>query len=134
MARVKLNGPFKEINGSLDGLVFYTYRSRVYLRQYVVPHNPRTEGQQAARTAFKDLAAEWKALSREEKEKWNGRARAQGRRGYNLYISEGLTKRNKPEIEAEAVAQYRQVRTANEPVPQPTLPLAKGEAARRAGG
>ncbi len=54
---------------------------------YWIP-NPRTVSQQANRAKFAAAMAAWSALTSDQKEKYNKRAKSRHIIGYNLYVKE----------------------------------------------
>jgi hypothetical protein len=61
-----------------------------YREPYYIPKNPRTEDQQAQRAKITAGVAEWQALTEEQKEVYNKRAKRKKISGYNLFIKEYL--------------------------------------------
>lgn len=55
---------------------------------YVVPHNPRTELQQANRMKFQAAMAAWKLLTPEERAPWEQKAAMKGIYGKNLFVKD----------------------------------------------
>jgi len=55
---------------------------------YYTPTNPQTVPQQANRSKFSNAVAGWQALSENQKEVYNERAKYKQYSGYNLYIRE----------------------------------------------
>lgn len=56
--------------------------------RFYIPHNPQTEAQQANRNKFKDAISAWYALTDEEKEVYNERAKGKNMTGYNIFVKE----------------------------------------------
>jgi len=59
-----------------------------FLRNYVIPHDPKTPAQMNQRNKFTEANEAWKALSPEEKEIYNERAKNMKMYGYHLFVSE----------------------------------------------
>jgi hypothetical protein len=67
-----------------------TGKTKFYREPYYITKNPRTVPQQAQRSKFADAVAGWQALTAEEKEVYNIRARGKHLSGYNLFLKEYL--------------------------------------------
>lgn len=59
-----------------------------FMRSYVLPHDPKTPKQMKQRRKYAEANEVWKALSQEEKDEYNRRARGTGMNGYCLFISQ----------------------------------------------
>jgi hypothetical protein len=59
-----------------------------FLREYVIPHDPKTPAQMMQRNKFTEANDAWKALSPEEKQVYNERAKGTKMYGYQLFVSE----------------------------------------------
>lgn len=57
------------------------------------PTNPNTESQQIARQVFREVIAEWQALTNEQKRVYSERGAKRNLSGYNVFISEHLKNR-----------------------------------------
>lgn len=57
---------------------------------FYTPTNPQTGPQQNWRGIFSDAVAGWQALTDEQKNQYNEKAKYKNLSGYNLYISEYL--------------------------------------------
>src|SRR2546422_6418040 len=66
-------------------MVASTWKGHEYLREYVVPKDPKTELQLERRAVFRDAVAAWHALPPAEKEVHNREAK--GMSGFNLFVS-----------------------------------------------
>jgi len=75
------------------GKSFVAVRSRYgnYLRERVIPNDPRSEAQTEQRGRIPLANEAWSRLGPEEREAWNRRARAERRRGCDLFKSEHMT-------------------------------------------
>lgn len=74
---VKVSGPAMSLDasGSLAGtVVFSKWKGRNYVRQHVIPSNPKSGGQVGVRAMFKFLAQIWDGLTTAEKATWEDRA------------------------------------------------------------
>lgn len=69
MARV-LGNPFGELSGKMGGLVFARNKRGAYVRGYVIPVNPNTESQSAARNSFGQAVGGWHVLTDVQKALW----------------------------------------------------------------
>lgn len=87
MAIATLNPILTGINGRIGSIVFYKRRDRQCIRTYVKPHNPDTTAQKIIRRTFAEAVKSWQSISRDEKYKYNRKARCTQMSGYNLYIS-----------------------------------------------
>lgn len=90
------------LSGSASGQIgkMMTFDKRGFVRQYVQPSNPRTEGQMAVRNSLKDIQAELKLLGvtlRDELKsqfgyRWNaliiGELMANDQAAYDMYAAE----------------------------------------------
>lgn len=74
MARIVGGSIFGEIRGKLAGSVFSRNRAGAYIRQFVVPVNPRTLAQDRARGRFAAAAALWHSLDANVKSEWGAYA------------------------------------------------------------
>lgn len=79
MARIIGGSMIGELSGKLGGNVFARNKSGAYIRQYVIPVNPNTEAQIAARTSFGTVSSSYHALNSVEKNQWQSFAQ-------NLYL------------------------------------------------
>jgi len=59
-----------------------------YVRQWVVPKDPKTPGQLAQRGRFGAAVEAWRKLSEADKERYRNRAARMKRSGYHLFLSE----------------------------------------------
>jgi len=55
---------------------------------FYIPTNPQTEAQQANRNKFINALTEWNALTDEEKEVYNEKAKGKSMTGYNVFVKE----------------------------------------------
>jgi len=83
------------INGDITLTGIYrtdnvTGKTKYYREPYYITRNPRTVPQQANRTKFADAVAAWQALTPDEKNVYNERAKRKHLPGYNLFLREYL--------------------------------------------
>src|SRR2546422_8999383 len=69
-------------------MVASTWKGHEYLREYVIPKDPKTELQLERRAVFRDAVAAWHVLTQDEKAAHNREAR--GMSGFNLFVSRYL--------------------------------------------
>jgi len=67
-----------------------TGRTKFYREPYYITKNPRTAPQQAWRSVFADAVAGWQALTPEQKNQYNIKAKGKHMSGYNLFLHEYL--------------------------------------------
>jgi len=67
-----------------------TGRTKFYREPYYITKNPRTEPQQTWRGVFANAVAAWQALTPEEKNEYNVKAKGKRMSGYNLFLKEYL--------------------------------------------
>lgn len=89
----KVNGPLFSIDarGALaDSIVFSVWKGINYVRQYVIPFNPKTVDQTAVRDAFASYVAHWKLLIAGDQTLWNDRVDELGYQmsGFNFYVQQ----------------------------------------------
>ena len=70
-------------------MVASTWKGHEYLREYVIPKDPKTELQLERRAVFRDAVAAWHALPQEKKAVHNREAK--GMSGFNLFVSKYVT-------------------------------------------
>jgi len=75
MVRVTAPAMSLAASGSLGkALVFSSWKGRAYVRERVIPSNPKSGGQVGVRSMFKFLAQIWNGLSDANKATWEDRA------------------------------------------------------------
>jgi len=87
---VKVHAPALSLDasGSIAGaMVFSKWKGRNYVRELVIPANPRSGAQTGVRSMFKFLAQEWAGLSAGEKASWQDRADDLVASTFNGYMS-----------------------------------------------
>ena len=87
MARVRFGNGIKAFRGNIDGLVFYGYQGRNYVRVHRETRDPGTEKQMVMRRRFATAVHAWQALEPEERDFWRARGRRLRRNGYNAFLS-----------------------------------------------
>ena len=87
---VKVNGPAMSLDasGSLaNAIVFSKWKGRNYVRERVIPANPRKPGQVGVRAMFKFLTQIWDGLTDANKATWDDRADDMVVSPFNAFIS-----------------------------------------------
>lgn len=89
----KVNGPLFSIDarGALaDAIVFAAWKGINYVRQYVIPFNPKTVDQMVIRNAFASYVAHWQLLLPAVQGEWNDRVEILGyaMSGFNFYVQQ----------------------------------------------
>jgi len=88
MAIVKGPGMSLDASGSLAAtIVFSKWKGRNYIRQHVVPANPKSGGQVGVRAMFKFLSQIWDGLSAADKATWEDRADDLVASEFNAFMS-----------------------------------------------
>jgi len=90
---VKVNAPAMSLgaSGSLGGaIVFSTWKGRNYVRELVIPANPKKPGQVGVRAMFKFLAQIWDGLTDPNKATWDDRADDMVVSPFNAFMSYNL--------------------------------------------
>jgi len=88
---VRVTGPFLSLDarGTLgDVMTASFWRGVNYIRQRVIPHNPRTSRQVAIRSVLTDGVSKWRfgTISQSDKDMWNSYAKGQEYSGFNRYM------------------------------------------------
>jgi hypothetical protein len=89
----KLDGPLMSMgaSGSIGGiLTFGSNKGRNFVRQLVIPSNPKTPAQQGVRSAMKWIGQEWRQLSAEDQATWETRAGQTNISPFNAFSSKGM--------------------------------------------
>lgn len=89
MARV--TGPFLSLaaRGTVaNTLTASFWRGISYIRERVIPHNPRSDKQVAIRSVLTDGVSKWRfgVITAEQKERWNSYAKGQEYSGFNRFM------------------------------------------------
>lgn len=87
---VKVYGPGFSLDASgtiADALVFSKWKGRNYIRERIIPANPRSGLQVGYRAMFKFLAQNWDSLSAAEQASYNDLADALVVSQFNAYVS-----------------------------------------------
>jgi hypothetical protein len=80
------------MSGKVGSIVCYRRWNKQYARQHVKQRESNTEAQKTMRHTFADAVKSWQVLIKNEKDKFNRRARHLNMSGYNLYISQYMKK------------------------------------------
>lgn len=89
----KLDGPLMSMgaSGSIGGiLTFGSNKGRNFVRQLVIPSNPKTPAQQGVRSAMKWIGQEWSQLSAPNQATWETRAAQTNISPFNAFSSKGM--------------------------------------------
>lgn len=92
---VKVAGPAFSLDASGtigDTLTFSKWKGRPYVRERVIPANPRSGSQVGVRSMFKFLAQNWAALTTAEKATWQPLADQLVASPFNGYMSRNQTR------------------------------------------
>ncbi len=87
---VKVQGPAFSLaaSGTIgDTLTFSTWKGRPYVRERVIPANPRSGSQTGVRSMFKFLSQNWAALTTAEKATWEPLADQLVASPFNAFMS-----------------------------------------------
>jgi hypothetical protein len=90
---VKVAGPAFSLDasGALgDAIVYSKWKGRPYVRERVIPSNPRSAGQVAMRAMLTWLAQQWDAQSAADKLTWDDPADAEVISAFNAFTKNGL--------------------------------------------
>jgi len=71
MAKIKLGAFVTEIAGKVGGSIFSRNRGGAYVKNRVIPSNPKTPAQNAVRSAFGSIAQSWRSLTKGQRAAWN---------------------------------------------------------------
>jgi len=93
---VRVTGPFLSLDGRGtlgDVMTGSFWRGINYIRQRVVPHNPKSTRQQAIRGVLTDGVSKWRfgAISAANKTMWNSYAKGQEYSGFNRFMTKYIT-------------------------------------------
>lgn len=89
----KLDGPLMSMgaSGSIGGiLTFGSNKGRNFVRQLVIPSNPRTAAQTGVRSAMKWIGQEWAQLTAANQATWETRAAQTNISPFNAFSSKGM--------------------------------------------
>ena len=92
MATATLNPMINKISGKIGSVVFYQRKNKQCIRTWVLPHNPDTAAQKRTRGKFATAVRSWQTMSGDERYIFTRKARGKNMSGYNLFISQYLTK------------------------------------------
>ena len=124
---VKVSGPMFSLgaSGSIGKTLTYAiWKGRAYVRQLVIPTNPRSAGQTGMRSMFKFLSKQWKNLDAGEKTSYDADAAAREISPFNSFMKLNMDrwKNYMPPSKDFAAAE------ASTPLTVTTMTLAGGEA------
>ncbi|MBI5001332.1 MAG: hypothetical protein HZB92_07405 [Euryarchaeota archaeon] len=87
-----------EYSGTIGkALTVCTRYGRQYIRKWTKPRDPKTPWQLEQREKFAEANEAWKALSYDERQGYNERAKGMNMSGYCLFVSEFVKKRGNKE-------------------------------------
>jgi hypothetical protein len=92
---VKVNAPALSLSasGKLAGaMVFASWKGRPYVRELVIPANPKTGPQKGIRAMMKFLSQDWKNLSAPNKATWDTLAAQTTISPFNAFISYNMAR------------------------------------------
>lgn len=92
---VKVFAPMMSLDatGTLgDAITFSKWKGRNYVRERVIPSNPKSEGQTGRRAMFKWLTQKWAALSTADKATWQTLADEIVASPFNAFIKFNMTR------------------------------------------
>ena len=90
---VKVAGPMFSLSASgtlANAITFATWKGRPYVRERVIPSNPKSGAQVGRRAMFTFLSQEWAGLSTAQKATWETLADADTISPYNAYVKANL--------------------------------------------
>lgn len=90
---VKVNGPMFSLDASgtlADAITFSRWKGRPYVRERVIPSNPRSGAQVGRRAMFTYLSQEWAAIIASAKATWQDLADELVASPFNAYVSENM--------------------------------------------
>lgn len=90
---VKVNAPMMSLDasGTLgDAITFSKWKGRPYVRERVIPSNPKSGAQVGRRVMFGFLTQEWAAIGAVPKATWDDLADAIVASPFNAYLKEGM--------------------------------------------
>ena len=90
---VKVNGPMFSLDASgtlADAITFSKWKGRPYVRERVIPSNPKSGAQTGRRAMFRFLTQEWSKLSDANHATWQDLADQIVASNFNAYLKEGM--------------------------------------------
>ncbi len=90
---VRVNGPMMSLGASgtlADTIVFSIWKGRPYVRERVIPSNPKSGGQVGRRMMMKFITQAWAALDPAEKASWDTLADQDTISPFNAYVKFNL--------------------------------------------
>lgn len=73
-----------------EALTFATWKGRAYLRERVIPSNPKSQAQWGIRSMLRFLSQEWSGLSAADKATWETLAESQAISPFNAYVQQNM--------------------------------------------
>lgn len=93
MVKVQAPALSLDASGSLaNAIVFSKWKGRNYVRERVIPANPRSGGQVGIRAMFKFLTQDWTNLTAGNQATWEGRADDMVVSPFNAFLSYNMTR------------------------------------------
>jgi hypothetical protein len=92
----KVNGPLMglEASGTVAGTItFSKWKGRAYVRKTVVPSNPNSIPQQAARAVARFVSQYWGTLTDPEKAAWDEEGKSKNITGLNAWLKDSANRR-----------------------------------------
>jgi len=91
MVRVQAPAMSLDASGSLAGaIVFSKWKGRPYVRELVIPANPKSGGQVGIRAMLRFLSQDWTNISSADKSTWSDLAKAAVISNFNAYIGKNV--------------------------------------------
>jgi len=90
---VKVNAPMMSLDasGTLgNAITFSKWKGRNYVRERVIPSNPKSGGQTGRRAMFSFLAQNWASIGAVPKATWDDLADADVVSNFNAYVKQGM--------------------------------------------
>lgn len=91
MAKLTSIGSIR-LSGKIGDLVFCNRGNSTYVRVWKKPKDPKSPQQKKRRNRFREAVAAWRSMAPDQKKKYVKRAKLHGRTGYNLFLSEYLSR------------------------------------------
>jgi len=90
---VKVNGPMFSLDasGTLgDAITFSKWKGRPYVRERVIPSNPKSGGQVGRRAMFRFLSQLWSSVATADQDTWTALSDQLVASKFNAYMSENM--------------------------------------------
>lgn len=91
---VKVTGPMMSMSasGTLGQTLTFARRGgTAYVRQHVIPHNPKTAPQTGNRAMWRFLSQNWAAIPQVDKDTWAALAASKSGQNFNAYMAKNQT-------------------------------------------